>query len=909
MIRGIAAHSVPGPTALAGLRKPYLVVPGVALAVLLAIVLLADRVLIRNFERLEQEDVLAKIGQVERALDTELNQLAAFNRDYAEWDDALAYVRGESTDFADSNFHAETLDGLQTDIIWMVDDKGRDIYSTTAVGEGDTARLITPAPEGLLAALRPLRTRVEELRALDAHERLLRIDGRIAAISGMTVTDSARKQHSGAAMFFVRYLQDDEVERLRETSALPVELYEIGRSRVLETDPAIRAWLQDPENEQQMLQARSPDQMTGVALLRDIQGTPVAVLHTEVDRHIFFTGRRNTWFLVGAIATLLTTFAFGMLGLFLRLQRSVRAHEEEQQRYQRVIASLEESVALADADTGLIVECNSALLRCTGHAAKEIEGLPIEQIFLDYNRLCDSAHESASGAVAASGESRLRACDGRVIDADVTLTDLRHSGKRLLCLVARDITIRKQAERQREEHRLSLEHLAHHDALTGLPNRLYLKAQLPVLLKQLAGSTAQMGLLYIDLDQFKGINDTKGHAAGDELLRITAQRLRGCVSAHDTVIRMGGDEFVILARDLPGRQPAAAVARRIVEAVREPLHIDGTVFSVSASVGISVYPDDGFDLESLLKHADIALYEAKSAGRDNFKFFDAEMNIGRGERVALQQALRHAIGTPQIFVEYQPVIDLQTGQLSSFEALVRWNHPELGLVAPTRFVPVAEQSGLIHSLGEQIIDLVCRQLVAWRGQGLVVRPVAVNVSPLQLERESLVPMVQQIVANCGLELHLLQFEITETAIMQEAGKHMGSLQTLRDLGCKISIDDFGTGYSSLSQLKNLPLDRIKIDRSFVRDMSLDSNDAAIVSAVISMARSLGLEVVAEGIESAEQLGMLQGLGCEFGQGYHFGRSMAAEHCVALLEQAARSGRLSQSLKVRQLRSLPDSMTG
>lgn len=602
---------------------------------------------------------------------------------------------------------------------------------------------------------------------------------------------------------------------------------------------------------------------------------------------------------ISALLLLALLAALAMCGYLWRV-RPVRTALAA--RSQAVLEGIEEAIAIADGETGRILDVNPALLRSTGYSAGELQGHPIDLVFVDYDRLCDLARETRRGTVAAFGECRIRARDGRMIDADVTLGEVAHAGRRLLCLVARDITLRKQAERQREEHRRSLEHLANHDPLTGLPNRLSLKAQLPQLLRDLTGTQGDLALFYIDLDEFKGINDSRGHAAGDELLRITAQRLRACVSAGDSVIRMGGDEFVILARELPGRSAAAGIAERIVASLRQPLQMEGETVRVTASVGISLYPDDGLDLESLLKHADIALYEAKNAGRDNYRFFDADMDIGHGERLALQQALRHAIGTDQIFLEYQPVLDLHTGQMVSFEAMVRWRHPELGVLAPGRFVPLAEQCGLILPLGEQVIDLVCRQVTEWRAAQLTARPVAVNISPQQLASEKLVPLIVKLAARHGVELSLLQLEVTETAVMQDSGRHVAALEALRELGCKVFIDDFGTGYSSVSQLKSLPIDRLKIDGSFVRDMPVDANDAAIVGAVISMARSLDIELAAEGIESAEQLGMLQDLGCRLGQGFHFSRPIAPSQCVALLEQAARNTRLSDSLKIRQLRA-------
>jgi diguanylate cyclase (GGDEF)-like protein/PAS domain S-box-containing protein len=602
------------------------------------------------------------------------------------------------------------------------------------------------------------------------------------------------------------------------------------------------------------------------------------------------------------VGVLLLSLSALALALCWRLLRASPRRDAMVARSHAVLEGIEEAIAIADGATGRILDANPALLRSTGYRTGDLEDQPLDKVFVDYDRLCDLARETPRGTVAAFGECRIRARDGRMIDADVTLGEVTHGGTRLLCLVARDITLRKQAERQREEHRRSLEHLANHDPLTGLPNRLALKAQLPQLLQDLTASQGQMALFYIDLDAFKGINDGMGHAAGDELLRITAQRLRSCVSARDSVIRMGGDEFVIIARDLPGRRAAAGIAERIVASLSQPLQVEGEALRVTASVGISLYPEDGMDLESLLKHADIALYEAKNAGRDNFRFFDSDMDIGHGERLALQQALRHAIGTDQIFLEYQPVLDLHTGQMISLEAMVRWRHPELGVLSPGRFIPLAEQCGLMLPLGEQIIELACRQLAAWQAAGVTPRPVALNLSAQQLAQDGLVAMITGLAERSGIALALLQLEVTETAVMQDAGRHVAALEALRGLGCKIFIDDFGTGYSSVSQLKNLPIDRIKIDGSFVRDMPVDANDAAIVGAVVSMARSLGIEFAAEGIESAEQLGMLRDLGCGIGQGFHFSRPIAASQCVALLEQAARNARLSDSLKIRQLRA-------
>jgi diguanylate cyclase (GGDEF)-like protein/PAS domain S-box-containing protein len=883
-------------------RHPLLLIPLLAALLLLITVALADRVLVGNFAQLERADVEAKSTQIVRALDAELGQLAAYTLDHAQWDEPFRLVVNGGRNFLDISMQTGVLRTIETDLALVVDAKGKDLFSVLLVGEGTDTQRVTPAPESVLAPMRAWHGRLSELAERPAHQRLFRVGDQIYAFYGARITNSNRSVVTDASLFFARRIDAVELARVRRNVVLPLEMRLVGLDAASGADSQLEQWAATPEVRTAMLPTAQPDRVAGVALLRDVTGVPIAVLRTEMDRSIFATGRRNTWFLVGAIACLLTGFVGVALLLIRRLRKSNLAREEEQERYRRVVASLEECVALVDVKSGRLVECNAALQRTVGYEEVELRNRRVEEVFPEYRQLLERWRGADLGG-SSSVESPLRAANGSLIDSEVTLAQLQHSGRRLLCLVARDITQRKRADSEREDHRRSLEHLATHDPLTGLPNRLFLRDRLPELLQKASASGSCLALLFLDLDQFKSINDTRGHAAGDELLRETARRLRASIASSDIVVRMGGDEFVLLVGDPGDRQNVSGVAQRVLEAMRQPLKIDDQSFAMSASIGVSVFPEDGTDVESLLKHADIALYEAKNAGRDNCKFFCAEMVLGRGERVALQQALRRAIGTEQIRLEYQPIFRLQTGELSSFEALVRWTHPELGAIAPQQFIELAEQTGLIHALGEQILNMVVRQLAAWRSMGLQLRPVTLNVSPLQLARESLTPAIRRACGSYAIDLALLHVEVTETALMQEGGRHVAGLSMLRELGCKVLIDDFGTGYSNLAQLKNLPLDRIKIDRSLVSDMANDANDAAIVTAVASMAHSLGLEVVAEGIETAEQLLMLQQLGCAYGQGFHFARPLSPEDCIALLEAASRAERGAEA-RSRSLRLVP-----
>ena len=454
----------------------------------------------------------------------------------------------------------------------------------------------------------------------------------------------------------------------------------------------------------------------------------------------------------------------------------------------------------------------------------------------------------------------------------------------LVSLLNRGWRNRAATQRQWLDHQRKLSRLARRDALTGLPNRLHLQRLLPRLLARAARDDTRLALLYLDVDHFKNVNDSLGHGAGDRLLTTVAQRLRASVATNDIVVRMGGDEFVVVATMLPDSRPVNSIAERLRAALAVPVDIDGIALSVAASIGISVYPEDGTDPEQLLKHADIALYTAKDRGRGNHQFYTPEMNTRLRERVGLERALRRALDNNELRVEYQPCFDLQNLRTVSLEALVRWPTPNGGSIPPSRFIPVAEQSNLVVEIGEYVLRRVCVQLSEWQRERLPLVPVSVNISVRQFEKTPLASFVAGLAQELGIDASLVHFEITESAAMQNSQQQLGALQALRNLGSRILIDDFGTGYSSLSYLKHLPIDTLKIDRAFVRDMASDTNDAAIVRAIVGVAKSLGLMLVAEGIESAEQLDCLRKLGCECGQGFFFSPPVPAEVCRNILRQ-------------------------
>jgi diguanylate cyclase (GGDEF)-like protein len=381
-------------------------------------------------------------------------------------------------------------------------------------------------------------------------------------------------------------------------------------------------------------------------------------------------------------------------------------------------------------------------------------------------------------------------------------------------------------------------------------------------------------VLCVDLDHFKDVNDTLGHSAGDRLLDELARRLQGQVRESDTLGRLGGDEFVVLLPDVEKIDLAARVASKLLEAAAQPFRLEGRNIELTASVGIAVSPENGADLDTLLRNADAAMYAAKSTGRNRYQFFSEEMNRRAVERIALEADLRHAIERGQLSLAFQPQVDLATGELAGAEALARWHHPVLGDVAPARFIRIAEEGGFIAPIGEWVLREACRQAMAWLRQGIAVRRIAVNVSALQFRQPDFVDVVTAALAASGLPPALLELEMTETAIMEHSAPPIRRLEELHDLGVHLAIDDFGTGLSSLAYLRHFPLDRLKIDQTFVRDMAHAEDALAIVRAVVALAHTLGMRAMAEGVESEGQASRLAAMGCDEAQGYLFGRPCA-----------------------------------
>jgi diguanylate cyclase (GGDEF)-like protein len=433
-----------------------------------------------------------------------------------------------------------------------------------------------------------------------------------------------------------------------------------------------------------------------------------------------------------------------------------------------------------------------------------------------------------------------------------------------------------------------IRHLAHHDDLTGLPNRLLFNYQLQNALARAQRSSGAVSVLFLDLDRFKTINDTLGHDAGDTVLRQIANHLRACVRGTDTLARVGGDEFTLLVEQSVEPHDLVAIAEKLLTAMSNPLKVNGNVYQLSGSIGIATYPTDGADGASLMKNADIAMYWAKSSGRNTHQFYSTEINEHSVERLALENELRQAVVRREFEVHYQPKVDIASGRIAGAEALVRWRHPQRGLLLAGDFIGVAEDVGLIASIGSLVLETVCADIVRWRAEGLPATRVAMNLSARQFADSRLIDNLNQILHQTGCDPRLLEFEITESVVMTNPGKALELLQQIKDHGITLAIDDFGTGHSSLAYLKRFPVDSVKIDYTFVRDIAMDPNDVAIIKAIIALGHSLDLKVVAEGVESITQLELLRRFHCDEFQGFLFSRAVPAAEFELLLMSLPRS---------------------
>lgn len=560
-----------------------------------------------------------------------------------------------------------------------------------------------------------------------------------------------------------------------------------------------------------------------------------------------------------------------------RRYRTENALENTNEFLKSVLESITDAVFALDL-SGKFTLANHRLVELTGHAHPALLGSSFTKIFSNASML--DAKRNVSEAIGSGGaerrfEARIAHAEGHERIVSCSLMPLVRGGRTVgLVGTAEDVTERRLAERR-------IEHLAYHDPLTNLPNRRLLSDRLSVALSQASRDDRIVAVLFLDLDRFKAINDSLGHRTGDSLLQELGSRLRACVRAGDTVARMGGDEFVVVIPSLTDTAAAIAIADQILEAVRVPFAVDGRELVITGCIGMSIYPHHAIESEALVRQADVALFECKRRGRDGWRMYDASMSTRSYERFELENDLRRALRDDELRVYYQPIFDMRSGVAVGLEALVRWEHPVRGLLTPDLFIPIAEENGMIGRIGDWVLREAAQQNAAWQREGLPKVAVAVNVSAHQFDMP-IVELVQSALDDAGLDPEYLALELTESILMQSAASPSHTIQELKSLGIRIAIDDFGTGYSSLSYLERFPIDVIKIDRSFMPGDTQVPQAGLIASAIISLAQSLGLHVVAEGVETHEQREFLIARGCAIAQGYLYSPAVPADQIGQLL---------------------------
>jgi len=562
-----------------------------------------------------------------------------------------------------------------------------------------------------------------------------------------------------------------------------------------------------------------------------------------------------------------------------------RVHrDDDQRRFRSAIDATADAIFLLDRATLRFTDVNDTACRMLGYSLQELLALgPMELGAGSRDYIGGIYDDLISGSAAYKvTELWLQRRDGSRFPVEIHRQAHRSDDGWTIVAVARDITERKEAEGR-------LRQLAHYDQLTGLPNRTLFYDSLKSTLVLAEQRHLGVGVLLIDLDRFKNVNDTLGHSTGDKLLRQVSQRLMKCVRAKDTIGRLGGDEFALILSDAGNVHSASIVANKVMRAFRQPFTLEGREVTMTASIGLTVYPTDALEADTLIKYADSAMYEAKDAGRNTFRFYTEDMNSRMLQKCALEDDLRRAIEHDEFVLYYQPKMQVDTGEWSGVEALIRWNRPGHGLVSPAVFVPALEETGLIVPVGAWVINAACRKISNWEHAGIGPIPVAVNVSGRQFLHEGLAATIEAAIRRYRIEPSLLEIEITESSLMSNAEHTVDVLQDLKALGIRISIDDFGTGYSSLAYLKRFPIDKLKIDIAFIRDVTTNEDDAAITTAIINMAHSLKLKVIAEGVETLEQLEFLRTHRCDEIQGYYFSRPLPAPE-LKKLRQSSRVGR-------------------
>jgi len=866
-------------------RSPLPVIGAVVAIILVVFYGWSQRGWLVNVTDIESRDVDMQSQQLQRGFAAELQDLYSAMGDYAIWNETAEFARGNRPDFFSKSLNTGALVRLDIDTFLVLDrnlgTRASLALDSTAVQEYE----IPPDPE-LLAAMKQavtsgqLNNNAESLRGIVQRAR------GPALFAVRPIFDSTGTGQPYGWIAFARAFTPAVVERMGRFSPWPVTGFPVASLERSGVPEEVRDWVrQSPLTANLWTRVAGRNHLNGYLILRDQVGTPIWLVQLEIPRSAFAQATRTTLYQTILLGLLVGGFTIVAMLLVARSRRLNADRLSLESRYRAIIEQAQDGLLVADARTGEIVDANPAVQQQLGFTLDELRGRSVLSVLRGPNDSQDPVIATLARVEPSRGIELVQWLkDGRQMDVEVSCVPIESRDRRLVSYLMRDLSERKKAQTQLLANQQRLDKLANHDHLTGLPNRLFLQAQLPELIARCLESGQMLAVLFLDLDRFKHINDSRGHEVGDKLLQEIAKRVRAAVRPSDIVVRMGGDEFVVVLHKVNLPDEVGIAATRINELLSAPVMIDGRALVATVSIGVSLFPRDGATMVELLKHSDTAMYQAKDLGRNNFQVFSPQMDRTLKERVSTESSLRVALKLNQFDVHYQPIIDIHSRRVAGLEALLRWKHPTKGYVSPEDFIDVAEETGLIIPIGQFVLDRIGTDITKWRDQGAHLVPVSMNVSAVQLERTKLRELIQQAMSRNRIGPQLIQLELTEGSLFENRSGDFreDALAALRDLGVKIAIDDFGTGYSSLSYLKRWRVDSLKIDRSFVRDIASDPSDHAIVSAIVAMARSLNIQVVAEGIETWQQLEILRNMGCSLAQGFLFARPCPAAEALRYL---------------------------
>ena len=868
------------------IRQSPLPLIGAAVAVILVVFYgWSQRGWLDNVADIESRDVDMQSRQLGRGFETELGDLHSVLGDHAISTQTADFVRGSRPDYFAGSLNAAALVRLDIDSLLLLD-RNLETRASFAIDATSSQEYEIPPDPDLLAAVKQGVTSGQLNGIGDGVRGIVQRARGPALFAARPVYDSTGAGQPQGWIAFTRAFTPSVVERVGRFSPWPVTGYPVASLDRSGVPDDVREWVRgSPLSANLLTRVAGRSHINGYLILRDQAGSPIWLLQLEIPRSASAQATSTTLYQTILLGLLVGGFTIVAMLLLARSRRLNADRLALESRYRAIIEQAQDGLLVADARTGEIVDANPAVQQQLGFTLDELRGRSILSVLRGPNDSQDPVIATLARVEPSRGVELVQWLkDGRQIDVEVSCVPIESSDRRLVSYLMRDLSERKKAQSQLLANQQRLDKLANHDHLTGLPNRLFLQAHLPEAIARCQESRQMLAVLFLDLDRFKHINDSRGHEVGDKLLQEIAKRVRAAVRPADIVVRMGGDEFVVVLHRVNAPDEVALAATRINEVLSQPVMIDGRALVATVSIGVSIFPRDGATMGELLKHSDTAMYQAKDLGRNNYQVFSPQMDRTLKERVAIESSLRAGLKLSQFDVHYQPIIDIHTRRVAGLEALLRWKHPAQGYLSPQRFIGVAEETGLIIPIGQFVLERVGRDISTWREQGAHLVPVSMNVSAVQLERTKLRELVQQAMDRFRIGPQLLALELTEGSLFETRSGEFreDALASLRDLGVKIAIDDFGTGYSSLSYLKRWRVDSLKIDRKFINDIVTDPSDHAIVSAIIAMARSLNIQVVAEGIETWQQLEILRNMGCALAQGFLFAKPCSAGDALRYL---------------------------